>query len=231
MTQAPSESESVLELEGSTPVPAPEGSAPAAPGGSAPPPEGSAPLPPPRPERPGLRSTNHAPVLVKRPPPVPVRLSQLLWALSFVAGAIAVVLLVVIREDQLPLIAEAVRSVDGSRSDETYTSAAEIVFWGAFALTVTLLLVQVTLLVSFMGRRPGIRWWQFTTLVLQVLVYLLVLELVARGEHGPGLSQLLVSQVGLVAGALLLSTLPAALRWTAQRHDIRRGPAGSEFQG
>ena len=43
-----------------------------------------------RPERPSLRSTNLPPVLVKHPPPLSVRLSQLLWAFSFVAGAVGI---------------------------------------------------------------------------------------------------------------------------------------------
>jgi hypothetical protein len=156
-----------------------------------------------------------------------VRLSQLLWVLSFVAGGFGVVYYSIIREDQLPLIADAIRGVDPSRSDETYASAADIVYWSVFATMVTLLLIQITLLVSFMSRRQGIRWWQLSTLIAQALLYTLALELVAGGEKGVLLRQLSAAQCGLVLLALLASTLPAAIAWTARQHDVRRGPVGS----
>ena len=78
---------------------------------------GSAPPP-----RPTLKSPNAPPVVIKQPPPFSVRLTQLLWVLSFLAGLLAVGFLVAVREDQLPLISEAVREVDGSRADGTYTT-------------------------------------------------------------------------------------------------------------
>lgn len=156
-----------------------------------------------------------------------MRLSQLLWVLSFVAGGFAVVYYTIIREDQLPLIAEAIRGVDATRSDDVYTSAADIVYWSGFAIMVTILLIQITLLVSFMSRREGIRWWQLATLIVQALLFALTLELVAGGEKGVLLRQLLAGQCGLVLLALLISTFPAAIHWTARQHDVRRGLVGS----
>ncbi len=173
-----------------------------------------------------MSSRNLPPVLAKQPPPLPVRLSQLLWALSFAAGIIATVYLVIIRPEQLPLIEDTIRGVNQARKDATYASAANIVFWSVFAVVVGLLFFQIVLLVSFMNRREGIRWWQLGTLIAQGVLYPVGLELVARGENGSMLRLLLLTQCGLALLALLLSTLPVALAWTARQYDIRRGPAG-----
>lgn len=181
---------------------------------------GSAPPPP----RPTLKSPNAPPVVIKQPPPFSVRLTQLLWVLSFLVGLLAVGFLVAVREDQLPLISEAVREVDGSRADSTYTTAADVLYWTAFGAMVTLLLVQITMLVSFMSRRRGVRWWQFGTFVAQLLVLALVAELVARGDNGISLRQMMTAQAGLALLALLTSTFPGAIAWSARQHDIRRGP-------
>lgn len=179
-----------------------------------------------RPERPSLRSANLPPVLVKQPPPVSVRLSQLLWAFSFVVGAVGIVYFFIVRVDQLPLIVDFIRLVDSTRSDETYTAAADIVFWSAFGVMVTLLLIQITLLVSFMSRRSGIRWWQLATLLLQAALFALMTEMLGGGEHVTSLRQVMIGQCGLVLLALISSILPGAISWTARQHDVRRGTMG-----
>ncbi|MFD4420535.1 hypothetical protein ACFWN7_03395 [Agromyces sp. NPDC058484] len=177
-----------------------------------------------RPERPPVANPNAAPVLVKLTPPFSVRMSQFCWILSFAVGGFTAVYFFLIRQDQLPLIADVVRGVSEGRSDETYETAADIVFWVVFGLLVAVLLTQITLLVSFMSRRPNIRWWQLGTLVVQLAVLLLSLELVAIGEQGRQLRLLLAAECGLVLLALLWSVLPGAMAWTARQHDIRRGP-------
>lgn len=177
-----------------------------------------------RPARPPLESPNQPPVVIKQPPPFSVRLAQFLWVLSFLVGTVAVGFLVAIREEQLPVIADAVREVNATRAEETYSSAADIVYWSAFGFMVTLLLVQITLLVSFMNRRKGTRWWQFGTVATQFLLFLVIAELVARGDQGISLRQLMTAQVGLVLLAMLMSVFPGGIAWTARQHDIRRGP-------
>jgi hypothetical protein len=174
------------------------------------------------PDRPRLSNPNAAPVMVKIPPPASVRLAQLTWVLSFVFGGFCVVYFFIIRTEQLPLIEDAVRAVDPTRSDGVYARAADIVFWACFAIMVGLLLAQITLLVSFMSRRPGIRWWQLATFIAQVLLYLVVIQLVAMGPQGTLLRPALLLQCGLVLLALLLSTFSRAIAWTARGHDIRR---------
>lgn len=180
-----------------------------------------------RPQRPSLRSDNEPPVLVKEPPPFTVRLCQLLWVLSFVTGAVAVVYLFVVREEHLPVIADAIRAVDDTRTDATYTSAADIVYWSTFGVLVGLLLVQITHLVSFMSRKPGARWWQLGTLLVQAGLYALALEAVGDGEQGEQLRRLMMLQCGLVTLALLSGSFRSALKWTARRHDVRRGIVGA----
>ncbi len=184
------------------------------------------------PERPPLASPNKAPVLTKVPPPFTVRLSQFLWVLSLLAGAIAVVYVFVIREDQLPLISDAVRAVAEGRSDETYTTAADIIYWSIFGIAVGLTLIQVVLLVSFSNRKPNVRWWQLGTVIAQILLFLLSLEIVAVGENGPLIRQVLLAQWGLALLALLFGAFRNALQWTARKHDVRRaggGDGGNEF--
>lgn len=179
------------------------------------------------PPRPPTTSRNPAPVLVTLAPPFSVRLSQFFWILSFAVGGFTAVYLFVIREEQLPLIADVARRVTEGRSDETYTAAADIVFWVVFGIIVATLLAQVTLLVSFMGRRRShVRWWQLTTLGVQVALLLLSMEWVAVGERGQPLPLLLAAQAGLVLLALLSSVLPKAIAWSARQHDIRRGHDG-----
>ncbi|MBB1511195.1 hypothetical protein H5398_12935 [Tessaracoccus sp. MC1679] len=180
-----------------------------------------------RPERPALDNPNAAPVIVKQPPPFSIRVTQLLWVLGLVAGSVAVVYYFVVREDQLPLIIEAVRGVDGSRQDSTYATAADIIYWSAFWGLVALLLIQITLLVSFMNRKDGARWWMFFTVLGQAALYLVANELVAEGEHGEILRQMFAVQGGLVLLAILVSTFPGALRWTARKHDVRKGVIAS----
>ena len=176
------------------------------------------------PERPPVANPNAAPVLVKLTPPFSVRVSQFLWILSFAVGGFTVVYFFVIRQTQLPLIADVVRGVADSRAEQTYETAAEVVFWIVFGVMVAALLIQITLLVSFMSRRPKVRWWQLGTLVVQVLLLLLATELVAIGERGQPLRLLLAAQCGFVLLALLCSVLPNAIAWSARQHDIRRGP-------
>lgn len=191
----------------------------------------SAPPKPPRnaPERPTLSSGNSAPVLTKAPPPFSVRLSQFLWVLSLAFGAVTVVFYFVIREDQLPLIIEAIEAVSADRTTETYEAAADIVYWSVFAIIVALVLMQIVLLVSFSSRKPGARWWQFATVIMQVVAFLIALELVGGGEYGSMLRQLFIGEAGFAVLALLLSTLRGALSWTARKHDVRRAGDSGEY--
>ena len=48
--------------------------------------------------------------------------------------------------------------------------------------------------------------------------------MVAIGEHGVVLERMLLIQLGLAVLGLLCSLLPQALRWTARKYDVRRGP-------
>lgn len=184
------------------------------------------------PGRPPVRGASAAPVLVKVPPPFSVRLSQFLWIISFAVGGFTVVYFFIIRQELLPLIADVAEGVTEGRDDATYDTAADIIFWVVFAIMVGVLLAQITLMVSFMGRRPHIRWWQLATLVIQVLLVLLSPEWVALGQRGEPIPALLAAQAALVLLALLSSTVPGAIAWTARQHDVRRGPeapAGTDF--
>lgn len=174
------------------------------------------------PARPPTVSPNAAPVLVKLTPPLSVRMSQLFWILSFAVGGFTAVFYFIIRKEQLPLISDLVRTVSEGRSDQTYDTAADIVFWIVFGVMVAVLLTQITLLVSFMSRRPHVRWWQLATLGVQVILLMLSTEWVALGERRESLLLLLAAQAGLVLIALLFSTLPGAIAWSARQHDVRR---------
>jgi hypothetical protein len=176
------------------------------------------------PERPTLAGKDAPPVLVKAPPPFLVRLAQLLWVTSLLAGATAVVYLFVIRQAQLPEIAEIARRVDGNRAEATYTSAADIVFWSVFTPLVAIIMLQIVLQVSFANRRPKVRWWQFGSVLFQAGLVLIAGELVAFGDRGLPLERILMAQVALATLGLLVSVLPPVLRWSARRHDVRRGP-------
>jgi hypothetical protein len=186
------------------------------------------PAPPAReaPARPPTTSANVAPVLVKMTPPFSVRMSQLFWILSFAVGGFTAVYFFIIRQEQLPLISESVRGVAEGRSDETYDTAADIVFWIVFGTMVAILLIQITLLVSFMSRRPKMRWWQLATLGVQLILLMLSTEWVALGDRRESLHKHNYRQAGMVLHALLCSVMPKAMAWTARQHDIRRGHEG-----
>lgn len=176
-----------------------------------------------KPGRPTLTGKEAAPVLVKLPPPFVVRLSQIAWFLSLIAGGVSIVYLFVIRQAQLPDIEELVRTVDGSRADATYTTAADILFWAVFTPAVAIVLAQIALQVSFAGRRANVRWWQFGSILFQGGVFLIARELVVFGERGLPLERIMLIQLGLAALGLLISLLPPALKWTARKHDVRKG--------
>lgn len=185
-----------------------------------------------QPERPPRLNPNTAPVITKETPPFSVRVSFLMWVLSLFAGGISIVYYFVIRQEQLPLIHAAVRAVDPSRAERTYTTAADIIYWGGFWLMVGLLVAQITLLVSFTNRRDHARWWQLGTFLGQAVLFGLALELVMHGTKGAVVAQLLATQCLLVLLALLTSTLPGAMAWTARKHDVRRrtlGAAGGDL--
>ena len=135
-------------------------------------------------------------------------------------------LLAVLLLPSLATAQEIVRTVAEGRSDETYDTAADIVFWIVFGVMVAVLLVQITMLVSFMSRRPNVRWWQLATLGIQVMLLLLSMEWVALGERRESLLLLLAAQAGLALIALLFSTLPKAIAWSARQHDVRRANEG-----
>ena len=175
------------------------------------------------PERPSVLNPNAAPVLVKLAPPFSVRACQFLWVVSFVLAGLAIIYFFVVREDQLPLIVETIRDVNSERTTETYQRAADIIYWSAFASMIGLLLIQITLLVSFTNRKPGVRWWQFITLLGQALLFGLGRELIAAGDHGEHLRQLLAGQLVAVTLALLVSNLRGAVAWSVRRHDVRKG--------
>lgn len=184
------------------------------------------------PTRPPVRGVSAAPVLVKVPPPFSIRLSQFLWIISFAVGGFTAVYFFIIRQELLPLIADVARGVTEGRDDATYKTAADIVFWVVFAVMVAVLLVQITLMVSFMSRRPNVRWWQLATLAVQVLLVLLSPEWVALGQRGEPIPAFLAAQAALVLLALLAGILPKGIRWTARQHDVRRGPetpTGTDF--
>ncbi len=163
---------------------------------------------------------------MKATPPFEVRLSQFFWIISFAVGAFAVVFLFIIREELLPLIEEVARAVTDGRSDATYTSAADILFWIVFGTLVTVLLLQITLMVSFTSRRPNVRWWQFGTLALLALLVVLSPEWVALGTQGSQFQTMIAAEAALVVLALLCSILPRAMSWSARRVDVRRSAAG-----
>ena len=112
-------------------------------------------------------------------------MSQLFWILSFAVGGFSVVYMFIIRAEAAAPHRRHVRGVAEGRSDETYDAAADIVFWIVFGIMVAVLLIQITLLVSFMGRRPHVRWWQLATLGVQVILLLLSMEWVAIGDRRP----------------------------------------------
>ena len=177
------------------------------------------------PPRPSLANKTAAPVIVKLPAPFAVRVSQFFWILSLIAGSAAVVYLFVIRETQLPDIVSLIKGVDESRADETYTLAADIVYWTAFGLLVAIVALHIVFQVSFASRRPNVRWWMFGSLVVLAGVYVVARELIAMGDRGLPLERLLQAQLACAIVGLLFSVLPPALRWTARRHDVRPGGA------
>jgi hypothetical protein len=179
-----------------------------------------------KPERPALHDKAAAPVLVKMPPPAAVRLAQISWVLSLIVGAIAVGYLFVIRQMIDPDVEAIVRGVDDTRPGETVSTAADIIFWCVFGALVTVLLVQITSLVSFNNRRNNARWWMLGILLFLAVSVLAARHFVAVGDRGIPLDRLLLIQLGLSGLGLLFAVIPAALRWTARKHDIRRGPSG-----
>lgn len=175
------------------------------------------------PSRPALAQKAPPPVLVKAPRPFTVRLVQLMWVVSLLGGAAAIVYAFIIRLQQLTAIEKLVKTVQPGRAHATYESAAEILYWCVFGGMIAVMLVQIALFVSFRNRRPNVRWWLFASLFLQGIVLIFAHEVIALGDRGRPLELLLAGQYAFIVLALLLSLLPPVLRWSARRYDIRRG--------
>ena len=89
-----------------------------------------------------------------------------------------------------------------------------------------LAVAQIVMVMSLMNRRPGARWWQVSSLVLQTVAVGAVAEFLSEGERGELLRQAGPLALGLGVLGLLISLLPPVLRWSAARIDVRRGPLG-----
>ena len=183
-----------------------------------------------RPERPTLQTFNYAPVVAQVPPPFAVRLAQLFWVLSIAVGSFAVVYAFIVRTEQVDLLTERVRGIAGERPEETLTAAADIVFWCLFATLVFVVLLQIVSGVSFSGRRKGARWWMLAALMVLALALGFGFELSEEGTEAAPLPLVVALQGALGVLALLFAIIPAAIRWTARRVDIRRGPVGDVSQ-
>lgn len=177
------------------------------------------------PSRPTLNQKAAPPVLVKMPPPFLVRLAQMLWILSLMTGVVGIVYAFIIRLQQLKPIEKLIKGVVPGRAAETYTSAAELLFWCVFGGMLVIILLEIVHLVSFGNRKPNVRWWQFGALMLQGVVLLLAHEYIAMGDRGQPLQLLLLAQFALAVLGFLVSLLPPALHWSARRYDVRRDAA------
>lgn len=177
-----------------------------------------------QPDRPALTTRNHAPVVAHVPPPLSVRASQLLWILSLAAGGVGVGYAFIVRKDLLDVIGERVLAIDPGRAEETVTLTSDILYWSLFGGLVAVLLVQLVFLVSFANRRPRARWWLFGSMLLHGGLLVVAVEFAALETSAEPLRLILLAQLGLAALGLLVSLIPAALRWTARGVDIRRGP-------
>jgi hypothetical protein len=182
------------------------------------------------PPRPSLHSITGAPVLVRRRPPVTVRISQAFWIFATLAGAAAATYLFIIRKTHVTDIAERAREVDGSRATETYDSVAEILSWTVFGCIVAVLLVQIVAQVSYANRRPYIRWWMLGALLVLCVACPFARELVAFGDRGRPLALMMLAQAALLLLGLLFSVFPPALRWSAERHDVAERGSDSVAQ-
>ena len=161
-----------------------------------------------------------------RPPPILARLSQIAWVASIGFTGFMIVYMFIIRETQLPLLTDLIRGIDDTRAQETYATATDIIFWSLFGTLVVLAVAQIIMLMSLMNRRPGARWWQIASLVLQTVAVGAVAEFLGSGERGELLRQAGPLALGLGVVGLLISLLPPVLRWSAAHIDVRRGPLG-----
>ena len=173
---------------------------------------------------PGDGNSNTAPVLVKLTPPFSVRMSQLFWILSFAVGG-------VLRSSTCSSSARSScrsspmspgASPRGARARPTRGRRHHLLV--VFGMMVAVLLVQITLLVSFMSRRPHIRWWQLADAGVQVILLLLSAGDGRDRRAGAAAAAIFLrrsSDSSLLA--LLASVLPQAIAWSARQHDVRRG--------
>lgn len=186
-----------------------------------------------QPQRPSLATSNLPPVVDHVPPPLSVRASELFWVLALAVGAVAIVYLFIVRPEQVEVLTERVRAIAPDRPEGTLTTAADIVYWVLFGTLLAVVLLQLLFLVSFANRRPRARWWMFGSLLVLGLVLAFGVEFTQVASPLASLPLILLVQAGLGILALLMSVLPAAIRWTARGVDVRRGPtstdAGGEF--
>jgi amino acid transporter len=171
-----------------------------------------------------------APVQQEATPTGAIRYVRSLWWGSFLAGAVAVVLVVLSRDEQLDHLQDMVSQVDATVEASTSSSLAALVLWASVALLVAVMVVEATLVRLMMHRR---RWARVTLLIL-LPVHLGVALVAEAFLAGPGtdgamvgpfmptadgalVRWLLALQLGLAVLAVAVSFLPRAGSWLRSR--------------
>ncbi|WP_286276767.1 hypothetical protein [Naasia aerilata] len=147
-----------------------------------------------------------APVPATPKPDRVLRLSRILWGLSFVAGVLLLAIAFLRRSRQFELLRGFVSDAEPGYDASTVDTAATVAFWGALAALAVFTVAEI-LLRGPAERRAGVRWVLLLVLVVHGTVALVGEAFVALAEGAVAFRWLLGAQLVLGAAALAAASL------------------------
>jgi hypothetical protein len=134
------------------------------------------------------------------------RLSRVLWALSFLAGALLVAIAFLRRSRQFELLRTFISDAEPGYDPGTVDTAATIAFWGALAALAAFTLAEL-MLRGAAERRAAVRWILLLVVAVHGTAALVGEAFVALAEGAVPFRWLLGAQVLLAVAALAVSAL------------------------
>jgi hypothetical protein len=161
---------------------------------------------PPPPPRPPMSDRTPAPVLVRAKPNRLERQARVLWALSFVAGAVLLAAAFLRRSRQFELLRDFISDAAPGSTASAIDTGATVAFWGALAALAVFTLAELVLR-GPAERRAGARWILLLVLAVHAAAALVGEAFVALGEGTVPFRWLLGSQLLLAVAGLALAAL------------------------
>jgi hypothetical protein len=153
----------------------------------------------------------------------PIKVSRLLWLISFVLGLLAAYFVFLFRNDQLDRLSELLTGLDTSHDAPTLRALATLLVWAGLGALALVIAIEALLVAVMMRRHSWVRWVLLGVLVVHACVWVVVdAVIVAPEEQVIYFRLLLLAQLVLASVGLILSLFPGATEWFRAEHQTRR---------